>query len=205
MGAEAICTATYQGNTAAGKARLETDTLYFRGGDLTLRIPFAAMKNVAARDGLLELTAPGGTALFELGAAAAKWADKIRHPRSRLMKMGLKPDWRVSAVGPLDQTFLAELEGSVKTLIVGRITRNSDAIVFGLSTLTELSRLGAITRALKPAGALWIVRPKGHAEITERAMMTAGRAAGLVDVKVVAFSATHTAEKFVIRVKDRQP
>jgi hypothetical protein len=28
--------------------------------------------------------------------------------------------------------------------------------------------------------------------------MTAGKLAGLVDVKVVSFSATHTAEKFVI-------
>jgi hypothetical protein len=33
--------------------------------------------------------------------------------------------------------------------------------------------------------------------------MVAGKAAGLVDVKVVSFSATHTAEKFVIPIKDR--
>lgn len=33
--------------------------------------------------------------------------------------------------------------------------------------------------------------------------MAAGKAAGLVDVKVVSFSPTHTAEKFVIPVKDR--
>jgi hypothetical protein len=33
--------------------------------------------------------------------------------------------------------------------------------------------------------------------------MRAGKAAGLVDVKVVSFSATHTAEKFVIPVRAR--
>jgi hypothetical protein len=33
--------------------------------------------------------------------------------------------------------------------------------------------------------------------------MTAGKRAGLVDVKVVSFSATHTAEKFVIPRADR--
>ena len=33
--------------------------------------------------------------------------------------------------------------------------------------------------------------------------MAAGKAAGLVDVKVVGFSATHTAEKFVIPVPAR--
>ncbi len=35
------------------------------------------------------------------------------------------------------------------------------------------------------------------------AVMRAGRAAGLVDVKVVGFSATHTAQKFVIPVAAR--
>jgi hypothetical protein len=33
--------------------------------------------------------------------------------------------------------------------------------------------------------------------------MKAGKAAGLVDVKVARFSDTHTAEKFVIPVRDR--
>jgi hypothetical protein len=56
---------------------------------------------------------------------------------------------------------------------------------------------------LKPNGALWIVRPKGRPEISERAVMAAGKAAGLVDVKVVSFSATHTAEKFVIPLAKR--
>jgi hypothetical protein len=36
--------------------------------------------------------------------------------------------------------------------------------------------------------------------ITEGDVMAAGKAAGLVDVKVVRFSETHTAEKFVIPV-----
>jgi hypothetical protein len=56
---------------------------------------------------------------------------------------------------------------------------------------------------LKPNGALWIIRPKGRPEISERAAMAAGKAAGLVDVKVVGFSQTHTAEKFVIPVSAR--
>jgi hypothetical protein len=40
--------------------------------------------------------------------------------------------------------------------------------------------------------------PKGSDAISERDVMTAGKAAGLVDVKVVRFSDTHTAEKYVI-------
>jgi hypothetical protein len=34
--------------------------------------------------------------------------------------------------------------------------------------------------------------------VSEKASMAAGKAAGLVDVKVCAFSETHTAEKYVI-------
>ena len=53
-------------------------------------------------------------------------------------------------------------------------------------------------------GALWIIRPKGVKEITEAETMAAGKAAGLVDVKVVRFSDTHTAEKFVIPLASRK-
>jgi hypothetical protein len=60
-----------------------------------------------------------------------------------------------------------------------------------------------IKQSLKPNGALWVIRPKGRPAISERAVMAAGKAAGLVDVKVVSFSPTHTAEKFVIPVAVR--
>ncbi len=198
MGAEATCKARFNGETATGKARLETEVLQFRGGDLRISIPFKAMSQVTARGGTLSITWPEGTASFEIGTAAAKWADKIDHPPSRLDKLGVQPDWRVSALGVQDQAFLAELEQAVALLSIGRVVKPSDAIFFGASKEAELARLAALKHSLKPAGALWIIRPKGRPEISERAVRAAGKAAGLVDVKVVGFSPTHTAEKFVI-------
>src|SRR6516225_10997190 len=118
MGAEALVTVRLKGRSVAGKARLETDVLQFRGGDLRLSIRFTEMKNVAARDGTLTLTFSGGTAAFELGRAAAKWADKILHPPSRLDKIGAKAEWRASAIGVDDKTFLGELEGRVAHLSI---------------------------------------------------------------------------------------
>jgi len=50
---------------------------------------------------------------------------------------------------------------------------------------------------------MWIVYPKGQKHITEEDVLGAGRKAGLVDVKVVGFSATHTALKFVVPVSSR--
>ena len=48
------------------------------------------------------------------------------------------------------------------------------------------------------AGTMWMIRPKGRREITDGDVISAARAAALVDVKVVRFSETHSAEKFVI-------
>src|SRR3954466_13041196 len=106
MGAEAKCTARCQGRQGAGTARLETDPLQFRGGELKLSIPFKAMTDVAAVNGALRVTTADGKAVLDLGAAAMKWAEKIRHPPSRLQKLGVKPDWRVSAIGLDDEQFL---------------------------------------------------------------------------------------------------
>jgi len=94
--------------------------------------------------------------------------------------------------------------GFVASLSVNRVAKNSDAIFLALNSAADLRRLNILKRSLKATGALWIVRPKGNAQITEEMVMAAGRAAGLVDVKVVAFSPTHSSLKFVIPVKDRR-
>jgi hypothetical protein len=198
MGAEAACTVRFKGSGGDGTARLETSVLQFRSADLRLSIPFQEMSAVTAYEGTLTVTWPGGTATFDLGAAAPRWADKIRNPPSRLRKIGVQPAWRVSAIGVDDEEFLAELEGAVALLSIGRVLKHSDAIFLGARKEAELRRLERLKASLKPDGALWVIRPKGRPEISERAVMAAGKAAGLVDVKVVGFSPTQTAEKFVI-------
>lgn len=203
MGSEAQVTVRFKGKTAAGKARLETDVLQFRGDGLRLSIRFADMSKVHARGDALSVTFPDGTASFDLGGNASRWAEKIRHPPTRLAKIGAKPEWRASAIAVNDEQFLAELERAIAYLSIGRAARNSDAIFYGVTKETELVRLETLKGSLKPNGALWIIRPKGRPEISERATMAAGKRAGLVDVKVVGFSPTHTAEKFVIPLRAR--
>ena len=125
------------------------------------------------------------------------------NPPSRLTNIGATPEWRVSALGVTDVSFLRELAQTVSTLSIGRTVKDSDAIFFEADKAAALTRLEKLKGSLKPNGALWVIRPKGRPEISEQATMAAGKAAGLVDVKVVAFSTTHTAEKFVIPVKAR--
>ena len=203
MGTEVLCKARFKGQSATGKARLETEMLQFRGGDLKLNIPYKRMSKVTARGGTLSVTSPDGTASFELGPAAPMWADKILHPPSRLTKLGVKPEWRASTLNIDDAAFLKDLQAAVALLSIGRVAKNSDAIFFGVNTESELARIEKLKASLKPNGALWVVRPKGRPEISEMAVMRAGKAAGLVDVKVVSFSPTHTAEKFVIPLAKR--
>ncbi len=205
MGAEATCTARFNGKSGTGKARLETDVLQFRGGDVRLAIPFGQISKITARAGTLRVTFPDGAASFDLGPAASKWAEKIQHPPSRLDKIGVKPGWRVSAIGVDEAAFQKELQDVVAELSVGRAVRDSDAIFFGATKASDLQRLATLKTMMKPNGALWVIRPKGRPDISEAAVMAAGSAAGLVDVKVVRFSSTHTAEKFVIPLSKRGP
>ena len=132
-----------------------------------------------------------------------KSADRFKH-RTRLEKIGAKPEWRTAVVAVGDREFVAELRRAVAEVAIGRVPDERDAIFFGVVDAKELARLPILRRSLKQNGALWVIRPKGRPEISEQAVMDAGKAAGLVDVKVISFSPTHTGEKFVIPVVNRR-
>ena len=202
MGAEARCTVTFGRKRTEGKALLETDALVFRGGDVRLSIPFKQMSGVAAKDGMLRIEWPDGTAAFALGPAAEKWADKIHHPSTHADKLGIKRGQRVLFVGLSDAVLQGELESRGADMTT-RPGKNFDAIFFAVDDLAGLARLEPLKEKLSPSGALWVIRPKGSPRISEADVMKAGKAAGLVDVKVVRYSATHTAEKYVIPVRNR--
>ena len=203
MGHDLLCPARVDGKTDHGKALLETAELLFRGTH-RVRIPFADIKKATAKNGTLHITWKGGSLELDLGdPLAERWAHKIKYPKSVLEKLGVKPGQKVAAIGITDASFLKQLETLLDTAPARRLAKNADAIFYQADDRAKLTAFPMLRAALAPAGALWIIRPKGNAAITEAETMKAGKAAGLVDVKVVAFSATHTAEKFVIPVKDR--
>src|SRR5260370_14646696 len=110
MGREATCQARLGRQKGSGKALLETTELIFRG-DFRVKVPFRAISAVAAKGKTLTVTWPEGTLTLELGdGEAAKWADKIKNPPSRLDKMGVKPDSTVALVGELEAAFVDEVD-----------------------------------------------------------------------------------------------
>jgi hypothetical protein len=195
VGLEADCTATFGGRKSKGRAYLETDSLIFRGA-FRVAIPFTSITRAQVRDGRLTLQFSGGTATFALGSHAQTWVEKILHPKSLLDKVGVKPGDKVAVVGIEDADFLDQLRE--RTAVDRRVTTDHTVIFVQADRRSVLSRLNLLRRALAPAGALWVVSPKGVEQITEADVLAAGRKARLVDVKVVRFSETHTAHKFVI-------
>ena len=202
MGAEAKCTLTFRNTHAVGKALLETDALIFRGGEVRLAVPYAQMSSVEAKDGSLRVRFSDGVAVFALGDLAPKWAQKILNPPSRLDKLGVKPGHLVIVQGVDDAEFARELAAR-GARVAPRLSGEADIIFYGAESRLALGKLLALQRNLKRDGAIWVIRPKGVEAITEADVMKAGKAAGLVDVKVARFSGTHTAEKFVIPVNRR--
>ena len=96
-----------------------------------------------------------------------------------------------------DGDFVKALRANAKSFSDAKLLADSDLVFFGASKAAELVRTEKLTPSLSSQGALWIVYPKGKQEITELQVLNSGKASGLVDIKVVSFSATHTALKFV--------
>jgi len=202
MGNELKCTVRFRKEVSEGKALLETSEVLFRG-EFRLKIPFASIKSAKAVDGELHLQTSNGLAVFEIGPAAEKWREKILHPKTRIEKIGVKPGAEVSLIGNFDGDFLSELKSLGAAVTKGKVAADSDTIFFAADSLKALSGVANIAKSLKSATALWIVYPKGQKTITENDVIAAGRKAGMKDVKVIGFSAMHTALKFVLPLTKR--
>jgi len=202
MGSEAKCKARVGKQAFEGKALLETKEIIFRG-DTRLKIVLSTVKSVKVAGDWLQLQTSEGRIEFELGTETAeKWAKKILHPKSRLEKLGIKDGLKIAVMGKLDGEFAGELR-KAQAEVAGKIATDTKIIFFAVETKTELGLLPKIAKQLKGAAALWIVYPKGVKAITESDVLAAGRATGLKDVKVVGFSPTHTALKFVVSIANR--
>jgi hypothetical protein len=202
VGNEVKCTARWGKQQSEGKALLETSEILFRG-EFRLKIAFATIKSAKAVDGELRLQTADGTVVFDLGEAAEKWRDKILHPKSRIEKLGVKVGAKVSLLGEFDREFLDELGKLTMSVNEGKVTTDSEWIFFAVDSKEDLTTVPKVSKSMKGAAALWIVYPKGQKHITENDVLAAGRKTGLKDVKVVGFSTTHTALKFVVRLKLR--
>ncbi len=122
--------------------------------------------------------------------------------RSRIDKLGVKAESRVVVLGIKDASFWRELRQRA-TDVEERLKKNCDVIFLLAERKTTLKRLRALEPRLKRNGALWVIWPKGQPHIKQNDVMAAAKQAGLVDVKIVAFSETYSALKLVIPLARR--
>ena len=123
--------------------------------------------------------------------------------RSLLDKLGIKPGMRVGVLGVEDDSFLTDLRARTGDISVAEAPPDGDAIFLAANGPDDMRRLPELRERIKPSGAVWAVFRKGQKQFNENDALRLGLESVLVDVKVVRFSDTHTALKFVIRKAER--
>jgi hypothetical protein len=123
----------------------------------------------------------------------------IPSTRPLLDKLGVKAGMKISVLGLDDAAFRKQLEGR-GTDVSLRARQGSDLIFLYVDDRRGLTRLTELRRSLQSNGAIWALWPKGRKEFREDDIRAFGPEAGLVDVKVVAFSPALSALKMVIPV-----
>ena len=195
MGKDAQVAARFPDGPDEGRLQYEASKLLFRG----------AQRRVFEGEGLRGVRAEGPDLVladgsrFVLGEKqAASWAEAINNPKGRLDKLGVKPGMRVAVLGVADDLFADEL--AARDAVVVHDFENLDLFFYAADSVHELSRIDELIPALSEKGALWVVSRKGKAAtVKDVEVMAAAKAFGLVDNKVVGFSETLTALRFVRR------
>ena len=107
---------------------------------------------------------------------------------------------RVNVSGIDDDEFETQLRGRD----VEHVGDGADVTLLGVEDREALDAVPAAWQRTATKGALWLVYPKGVRHVTENEVRQAGLALGIVDVKIVRFSATHTGIRFVSRRTPRR-
>lgn len=121
-----------------------------------------------------------------------------------LDRLGVKAGMRIAVLDVDDPEFMKQLRGRVGDVVLGKPRKTCDIVFLGVDERPDLARLREAKSWIEPNGAVWVIRPKGgRGSVTEMDVLNAGPVAGLVDNKIASFSDTHSAMRFVFRLRDR--
>jgi hypothetical protein len=118
--------------------------------------------------------------------------------------LGIRPGKRVALIEIDDAEIRSLLAERTSDTTEGWPRPDTDVVLLGEDSTDALATLESLTGHIRPNGAIWVVSRKGAAAtLRDIEVIEAARAAGLVDSKVVSFSATHTALRLVIPIARR--
>jgi hypothetical protein len=128
-------------------------------------------------------------------------AERDYSHRSRLEKLGVRSGSTVWISGLDDAEFEAELRAAGAQLDA---QPPFDLVFVRVSQVSELDQLAQLSRLIQPAGAVWVVRPKGNSRsVRETDIIHAAKRFGLVDNKIASFSDSLSAMRLVIPIAAR--
>lgn len=186
-----------------------------------LRIPVAETTRLEAAGKELVIEHKGELMRFAIDHPE-RWVAKIRTPKSRVDKLGIRAGTAVHVVNVDDPALDDELSA---TLAVKKKTLSAevDVVLLGARSAADLAPLAKLAAGIRETAALWVLwsrnpvpaaAPKKGARgkaaapppvpLEEGEVRRIAGEAGLVDVKTVAFSEDLSALKLVARKKDRR-
>jgi hypothetical protein len=224
---KATCRGELGDQSGHGTLVLQAGRLRFNGA-FSLELSLAEISTVRVQRGRLEVVWSRGHAAFALGRLADQWAAALGTRRSLLDKLGVKPGAVVLLTGIDDLDFRRRLHERGVTIIdwnralatyarphgaaprgpigtpeaatsaAGASQGGADVVFLGLRRRSDLQLLERAEQLVARDGAVWTIYARGDEHIRDADVLAAARRAGLLDVKVVRFSDTHTARRFVI-------
>ncbi|KAA6459223.1 DUF3052 family protein [Acidobacteria bacterium AB60] len=201
MGREAECACDWNGKQVEVRALIEPPDLILRGG-FRQRLPLAELENVSADGDQLRFRYRGETVALVLGTAmVARWLKSLTAPPPTLAKkMGISAKTAIRIFGSMDDPALTEAVSAAASTSA----RPPDLILARVNIPAELeSALECAAEQIEAGVPIWFIYPKGKGSaLGENQIRAKALAAGMVDTKVAAVSATLTALRFV---KRKQP
>ena len=194
MGREISTRAQIKDISAEGKLHLDSKSLAFVSPELKWTVELDNDLKVEAADGWLIVSLKRDKAKFEIGEDAAKWANAILNPPTRLSKLGVKPSMRYWISGKFEPFFPKELKsfGAVET----RKPAECDIAFLYVSDRAQLADLAHLAKSLRLKVNVWIVWPKGSATISQSQVLEAAAQLQMGPSKTAAFDDRHSSMRF---------
>lgn len=127
-------------------------------------------------------------------------------PKDVTDKLGIRSGFAVQVVGKGDTELLVQVRTKAGRAFATRL-EPADIILFFPRTANEIGgTLRESKKRIKANGGIWVItakRDKGEPYVPDHLLIQFGLGAGLVDNKICSVSSTHSAMRFVIRLKDR--
>lgn len=176
--------------TAEAKAHLDSGHVRL-SSPFRLTLPAASLQGVV--DEALLFNTPEGAVALCLGAVtAAKWADRLRNPKSLRDKLGVRPGQGLALLGTLPPALAETLADLVPAAVEA-----ADWLFIGFNDTAALAGFVLHLPQARADAAIWAIYPKSRIDPAENAIRAIFHGAGWRDVKVCAVDAQLTAAKFI--------